>query len=92
MAAASVLVPVLRVLTYPLRYLAGLVAALVALAVGFGAGMLVLAGVQSTKVADFIASVKAGVQARPGVFVGLTLASTLVPMLIGALLSRRTQE
>jgi hypothetical protein len=92
MAAASVLVPVLRVLTYPLRYLPGLVAALVALAVGFGAGMLVLAGVQSTKVADFIASVKAGVQARPGVFVGLTLASTFVPMLIGALLSRRTQE
>jgi hypothetical protein len=92
MAAASILVPVLRGLAYPLRYLPGMAAAPVALAVGFGAGMLVLAGVQSTKVADFVASVKAGIQVRPGVFVGLTLASTFVPLLIGALLSRRDQE
>jgi hypothetical protein len=43
-------------------------------------------------VADFVASVKAGIQVRPGVFVGLTLASPFVPLLIGALLSRRGQE
>lgn len=92
MAAASVLVPLLRFLTYPLRYLPGLVAALVAVAVGFGAGMLVLSAVQSTKLGDFIASVKASIQVRPALFVGLTLVSSLGPLVIGALLSRRAQE
>jgi hypothetical protein len=92
MAAASALVPVLRVLTYPLRYLPHWAAALLALAVGFGAGMLVLSAVQSTRLADFIAAVKAGIQARPALVVGLPLVSTFGPLLVGALLASRDQE
>jgi len=89
MVAASVLIPVLRVVTYPLRRLPTLVGSVLALAVGGGLGLLVLAGVQSTKLAAFITGVKATIRSDPAIMIGVTLAATLGPLLLGALLARK---
>ena len=90
MVAASVLIPVLRLVTYPLRLLPTLLGSVLALAVGGGLGVVVLAAVQSTKLTAFVSGIKATVRADPAIMIGVTLAATLVPLLLGALLERKT--
>lgn len=89
MAAASILIPLMRVLTYPLRLLPAFVGALFAVAIGAGIGVVVLAAVQSAKIGAFVAGVKAEIAARPALMVGVLLATTLGPLLVGALLERK---
>ena len=89
MAAASILIPVLRVLTYPLRLLPTVVGAVLALAIGAGLGMVVLAAVQSTQIAAFVKSVKGAIRADPALMVGVILATTLGPLLLGLVLKRK---
>ncbi len=89
MAAASFLIPVLRFLTYPLRLLPAFLGALAAVAVGATLGVFVLAAVQSTEIAAFVKSVKGAIRADPVLMVGVILATTLLPLLLGLLLKRK---
>lgn len=92
MAAASILIPVLRVLTYPLRLLPTVIGALLAVGVGAGLGVFVLAAVQSQEIAGFVKSVKAAIKADPALMVGVILATTLGPLLLGLVLKRKDAE
>lgn len=92
MVAASVLIPVLRLVTYPLRLLPTLLGAVLALAVGGGLGVVVLAAVQSTKLSAFASGIKATLRADPALLIGVTLAATLGPLLLGALLERKQDD
>jgi hypothetical protein len=88
MAAASALIPVLRVLTAPLRRLPDLAGGLVALLVGGGLGVVVMSALSSVKLGVFIRGIKASIDASPGLSVGVTLGMTLGPLVIGAILDR----
>jgi hypothetical protein len=92
MAAASLLIPVMRGLTYPLRRLPVVVGAVLALVIGAGLGVVVLAAVQSTKIAAFVSGIKATIESDPALMIGVILAVTLGPLLLGALLGRKDQE
>lgn len=89
MAAASLLIPVLRVLTSPLRLLPAFVGALFAVVIGSGLGVVVLAALQSTQIATYIKAIKATIKADPALLVGVTLAVVFVPLLVGAMLARK---
>jgi hypothetical protein len=89
MAAASLLIPVLRVLTSPLRMVPAVVGAVIALAAGAGVGLLVMAAVQSTEISGFIRSIKDAIKADPALMIAVTLGLTLGPMLLGLALKRR---
>jgi hypothetical protein len=89
MAAASFLIPVLRLLTYPLRLLPLVVGAALALAIGAGLGVVVLSAVQSQEIAAFVKSVKGAIRADPALMVGVILATTLGPLLLGVVLKRK---
>jgi hypothetical protein len=88
LAAAGALIPVLRALTAPLRKLPDLVGGLLAIVVGGGLGVLVMAALQSVAIGDFIKRIQATISANPAVSIGLTLATTLGPLLLGAILDR----
>lgn len=89
MAAAALLVPVLRVLTAPLRRLPVLAGGVLAVVLGGGLGIVVLAAVQSTKLAAFVAGIRATVAAEPGLVIGVTLVAALGPLLVGSVLARQ---
>jgi hypothetical protein len=89
MAAASILIPVLRFVTYPLRQLPTLVGAVLAVGIGAGLGVFILAAVQSQEIAGFVKSVKGAIRADPALMVGVILATTLGPLLLGVLLKRK---
>ncbi len=88
LAATSLLIPILRALTAPMRIAPGLVGGLVALAVGAGLGVVVFALVTSTKLVAFIDGVHAWVNSAPALTLGVTLGLTLGPLLIGLVLNR----
>ena len=92
MAAASVLIPILRLVTRPLRPLPTAVGALLALLVGGTIGLFILSAVQSTKVGAFITAIKAAINSDPVVVVGVTLATTFVPLLVGVLKEAKKKE
>ncbi len=92
MAAAGVLIPVLRVVTRPLRALPPVVGGVLALAVGGGLGVLVMSAVQSAKLAAFIAGIKASLDSDPAIVIGVTLATTFVPLIVGLVLERKNAE
>ena len=83
MAAAGVLIPILRVVTAPLRPLPTAAGAVLALIVGGGIGLFILSAVQSTKVGAFIKYIQATLSSSPAVVIGVTLASTVIPLVVG---------
>ncbi len=91
LAATSVLVPVLRAITVPLRALPAAIGALLALVVGTGLGVVVMALLTSTKLGAFIATVRAVFEANPLIGIGLSLAALLVPAALGLVLGDSKQ-
>lgn len=92
MAAASLLIPVLRVLTKPLRMVPAVVGAVIALVVGGGVGLVVMSAVSSTKLSAFIKTVQGALGSDPAITVGVSLAMTLGPLLIGLVFSKQDEE
>jgi hypothetical protein len=89
MLAAATLIPLLRFLTRPLRGLPGPAGALLALALGGVIGLLAMSALLSTSVGALIASVRAAVKSDPVWLVGVTLVTTVGPMILGHALGRR---
>ncbi|HUJ61956.1 MAG TPA: hypothetical protein VLX92_25800 [Kofleriaceae bacterium] len=88
LAATSLLVPVLRALTWPLRKLPALLGGVLALVVGGGLGVVVFALVTSSKLGAFVSSIQATIAADPALALGITLAMTLGPLAIGLALDK----
>lgn len=88
LAATSILIPVLRVVTKPLRALPPLLGALLALVIGGGLGVLVLSAVTSSRVGDFVRGVKTAITSDPTVAVPIAIGTTVVPLLLGLVLDR----
>jgi len=88
LAATSILIPGLRAMTWPLRKLPSAAGGLVAIVVGGGLGVLVLAAVTSSALGTFIKSIGATYKAHPGAATGISLAATLVPLAIGLVRER----
>jgi hypothetical protein len=89
MLAAATLIPALRFLTRPLQRLPGPTGAVLALALGGVLGLFAMSALLSTAVGELIASVKATIRADPAVLVGVTLATTLGPLVLGHVVRRR---
>lgn len=87
--AASVLIPVLRAITAPLRMLPALAGGLLALVAGGGIGLVALSAVTSTKIGAFAKHVKATFQANPALTVAVVAATTIGPLLLGLVLGRK---
>jgi len=88
LAATSLLIPLLRVITRPLRALPAIAGALLALVVGGGLGLLVFAAVTSTQLGAFVESIQAWIKSDPAIAIAVTLGVTLGPMVVGMLLGR----
>jgi hypothetical protein len=91
MAAGSLLIPVLRVLAWPLKFLPTIVAAIMALAIGAGVGLVVLAAVQSQKLGAYIKAIKTTLYANPALFIAVTCVLTLGPLLLGVILEKKQE-
>lgn len=92
LAATSLLIPVLRTLTRPLRALPGVLGAGIAAIVGVGAGYGASALVASVVLGDQVAAAQdawARVTQPPAVALATALAITLVPILLGLVLDAR---
>jgi hypothetical protein len=87
--AASVLIPVLRAMTAPLRALPALAGGVLALAVGGALGMAVMSAVTSTRIGAFASQVKATFKAHPALSVAVIASTTLGPLLLGLVLGRK---
>lgn len=83
LAATSLLVPVLRVIAFPMQRLPSVVGALLALTVGFAIGTLVLALSTEQAVGDFLRAVVAHYKANPAIGIAVSTATTLVPLVLG---------
>lgn len=83
LAATGALVPVLRVLTLPLRALPPALGAVLAIALGAALGVVVMAALTSTQLGAFIAAVRAVFEANPALGLGLSLGALLVPAALG---------
>ena len=92
LAAAGVLIPVLRFVTRPLRALPSAAGALIAIAIGGGIGVLVFALCTNTELEDFIGGIKAVFEEHPAIGVALTLAPVLGPMLLGLVLGKKDDD
>lgn len=88
LAAAGVLIPLLRFLTAPLRKLPDLAGGLVALLVGGALGLFVMSALQSVALGTFIRGIRATIDHSPVLAFAVTLGTTLGPLLLGALLDR----
>jgi len=88
LAATSLLIPVLRLVTKPLRAMPALLGALLALLVGAGVGVLVMAAVTSTQLRNFVRGIQAAIQSDPTIAIPVALGVTLVPLLLGLILDR----
>ena len=89
LAATGLLIPILRVLTKPLRALPLAVGAIIALAVGAAAGFIIFALATKTKLTAFVDMVHATINSNPLLAVGVTLGLIFIPMLIGVILEKR---
>jgi hypothetical protein len=85
MAATATLIPVLRVLSWPLRQLPTVLAALLALTVGFALGTLILALTTEQAVGDFVRALAAAYKANPALGVAISAVMTLGPMALAVL-------
>jgi hypothetical protein len=88
LAATSLLIPGLRGVTWPLRKLPAFVGGLVAIVVGAGAGVLVLAAVTSSQLGAFVGAIRDTYKAHPVAAIGISLAATLVPLAVGIVRDR----
>jgi len=88
LAATGLLVPVLRVITWPLRILPPIVAGLVALVAGGGIGLVVLALVSSQRVGAFVGQVRDAYRANPVLGLLVSAATLVVPYVIGLVRGR----
>lgn len=91
LAAAGVLIPILRGLTRPLRALPVAVGALLALALGLAAGVVIDALATKTKLTTFVDMVHATINTHPLVLLGVTFGMIVIPMLIGVVLETKEQ-
>jgi hypothetical protein len=89
LAAEKILIPVLRLITYPLQRLGLVPGAGAAVVLGAALGIVVFAVVTSSDLGDFVASLKASLIANPPLYIGVALACVFVPLIIGILLERR---
>lgn len=92
LAATSVLVPVLRVLAWPLRPLPPVIAVVLALALGGGIGFVVMALVTSSELGAFAKLVKEVYKANPQIGVAVTLATTIGPAILGLVRTKRDRD
>jgi len=92
LAATSVLVPVLRAITLPLRALPPAVGAVLAIAVGAALGLVVMAALTSAQLGAFIAAVRAVFEANPALGLGLSIGALLVPAALGLALGSEPQR
>jgi hypothetical protein len=88
LAATGILIPLLRVITRPLRALPAIAGGIGALVVGAGLGLVVFAAVTSTKLSAFVDGIQAAIKADPAISLAVTLGVTLGPMLVGMLLGK----
>ncbi len=88
LAATGLFIPILRVITKPLRYLPRPLGALLALALGGGVGLVVFALVTSTALGAYVAGVHRLFAEQPALGLGLTGGLTFGPMLIGLVVAR----
>jgi len=88
LAATSLLIPLLRLLTKPFRAMPAAVGAFGSLVLGGMIGVLVLTAVTSSKLGAFIKSIKDFINSDPAIALGVTLVTTLVPLAIGLILDR----
>ena len=88
LAATSILIPILRLLTKPFRAMPGFAGALASLVLGGMIGVLVLTAVTSSKLGAFIKSIKDFINSDPAIAIGVTLATTLIPLAVGLILDR----
>jgi len=88
LVATGVMVPVLRIATYPLRWLTPVLAVVLAIAVGLAIGVLVLSAMSSTKLGDFIASIREPFEANPALGIALSLVLMAVPAVVGLIKGR----
>jgi len=89
LAAEKILVPLLRLITYPLQRLAALAGAVAAGVLGAALGVVVFALVTSTELGTFGASTKASLEANPPLYLGILLACIFIPLVVGLLLERK---
>jgi hypothetical protein len=89
LAATGILIPILRVLTKPLRALPLAVGAIVALGVGVAAGVVIDALATKTKLTAFVDMVHNTINSNPLLAIGVTLGLIFIPMLVGVVLEKR---
>jgi hypothetical protein len=90
LASCSLLIPLLRGITAPLRLLPTAPGALLSLALGCGLGYGVLALIASDAVDGWLGS-RSGLLERPEMLIGVTVAAVLGPLLLGAIRDRRAR-
>lgn len=88
LAATGALVPVLRIVTWPLRLLPPVVAGLLALVAGGGLGVVVLALVSSQRVGAFVGQIRDAYRANPAIGLVVSALALVVPYLIGLIRGR----
>ena len=88
LGATGVLIPVLRFLTAPFRALPLALGAILALALGIAAGVVVDALATKTKLTVFVDSIHDTINTNPMLFLAVTLAGIFVPMLVGVVLEK----
>ncbi|HEY5934544.1 MAG TPA: hypothetical protein VIU61_07915, partial [Kofleriaceae bacterium] len=88
LVAAGVLIPALRVVMKPLHRLPAPLGAVIALALGGGLGILVLALVTSSELGAFVASIKEAFKTNPALAVGVMLLTSFGPTVLGLVLGR----
>jgi len=89
LAATASLIPVLRVITWPMRRLPAGLAAPLALAVGFTLGTVVLGLATSKGAGDLIRELAALYKANPAIGVAISTVLTVGPMVLALIRSRR---
>lgn len=88
LATTTLLIPVLRVISKPLRPLPAAVALPILAAVGSGLGYGALTLLSSADLGDGIDAVQQTIQQRPLLAVGVIVGLVLIPILVGALRNR----
>jgi hypothetical protein len=83
LAATGLLVPVLRVITWPLKKLPGFVAGVLALVIGGGIGLVVMALVSSSQIGAFIKNIKDEIAANPAISIAILAVTTFGPLVLG---------
>jgi hypothetical protein len=94
LAAASSLIPALRVITSPLRKLPAIVALVIASVVGVGAGYGLVILIGNATVGSKISGVQAmwqSLQENPAIALPLALAMVWVPILFGLVIDRKKE-